>query len=79
MPQELRLVPLVLKDQPNAIAVGNNASWLCYCGHLLIGRTGLSSGVTDGYRVDCACGVSYEVVPEPGSNHGRVSSVREII
>lgn len=43
MPQTLRNIPLQLKDGAarEAVAVGNNAAWLCPCGQPLplLGRT----------------------------------------
>ena len=61
-------VSVVLHDgrQLRAVATGNNAVWHCECDELLLGRTGLARGVTDGFRVDCPCGKSYFVVPAAG-------------
>ena len=68
MPQALSPLSVVLLDGQrfHAVATGNNAAWHCVCDELLLGRTGLARGVTDGFRVDCLCGKSYFVVPAAG-------------
>lgn len=73
MPQRFRQVPLVT----NTSATGNNAAWLCQCGNLLHGRSGLLDGVTDRWRIDCGCGRSYFVEPE-GRNFGTVRRVIQV-
>lgn len=84
MPQAQNIVPLILNGPPNgtAIATGNNASWLCPCGHAapLIGRSGLAAGVTPALRVDCpgpGCPRQFFVVPD-GGDYMRVLHVEEV-
>ena len=82
MPQEQRLVPLILfKRAPGqAIASGNNAAWICACRRVLplVGRSGWLTGAALDTRVDCPdCGRHYFVVPE-GKDRGPVVEVREI-
>jgi len=79
MPQTLVNVPVVFLDgtTATAIATGNNAAWHCRCEALLIGRSGMLAGVTEGYRVDCACNRSYFVAPQT-KNQDSVSQVNEV-
>ena len=80
MPQQIRSeIPLDILNPRSriAIATGNNAAWLCECGSLLIGRSGLVAGVTDRWRIDCGCGRSYFVVPN-GQNFRAVKRVIEV-
>ena len=79
MPQTQSSVPLLLLggQQLRAVATGNNAAWNCICGELLLGRSGLSRGVTDGFRIDCACGKRYFVVPSAG-DQSSVARVEEV-
>jgi hypothetical protein len=83
MPLEQRVVPLVLQDgsQRKAVATGNNAAWNCPCGRdlPLLGRSGLASGVTNGYRVDCpSCDGRYFVVPD-GGDQKRTLRVEQVL
>jgi hypothetical protein len=83
MAQEQRIVPLILMDgsRLEAIATGNNASWLCVCrrSQPLVGRSGLVSRCTDGTRVECPdCGRSYWVIPA-GGDRKRVLKVEEVV
>ena len=85
MPQIMRSIPLQLRDGParGAVAVGNNAAWLCPCGHLmpLLGRTHDSPGEAPAnYCVIChGCGRAYVVDPEDETPHGRAVQVREVL
>ena len=74
MPQEQRIVTLILKEssEGEAVATGNNAAWLCPCGYErpLLG----CSGTSEGLRVDCpVCDRTYFIIPEAGP---RTSVVR---
>ena len=82
MPQEQRLIPLVLfKREPGqAMATGNSAAWICVCRQPLplLGHSGSLKGVAPDTRIDCpACGRRYFVVPD-GKDRGPVLEVREI-
>jgi len=82
MPQEQRTVPLTFLDGTTgeAVATGNNAAWNCPCCRALplLGMSGLASGVTDGFRVDCPdCGRHYYVVPD-GGNRKRTLQVDQV-
>ncbi|MFC2029839.1 hypothetical protein ACFLWA_03815 [Chloroflexota bacterium] len=82
MPQLQNLVPLLFLDgeDANAVATGNNAAWICQCGSTLplVGRSGMASGVTDGYRVECLeCHRRYFVVPD-GGDRKRVLRVEQV-
>ena len=82
MPQEQRLVPLILfKREPGqAIATGNNAAWICACRRVLplLGCSGAVKGAALNTRVDCPdCGRHYFVMPE-GKDRGPVLEVREV-
>jgi hypothetical protein len=82
MPQEQRDVEVRFLDgsKRRGIATGNNAAWLCPCGRdvPLVGRTGLASGVTDAFRVDCPdCYRAYFPVPET-HDRDRVDHVEEV-
>jgi hypothetical protein len=81
MPQKQEIVPLVFSDGPprEAVATGNNAAWLCKCGRTapLLGRSGMFSGPTSGYKVNCSCGRSYYVQPKE-KNLGKVLHVIEV-
>ena len=82
MPQAQHIVPLYFlgEVQGHAVATGNNAAWICQCDRALplVGRSGLASGVTDGYRIDCPnCDRRYFVVPD-GGDLKRVLRVEEV-
>ena len=82
MPQTQNIVNVELKRgrKSRGIATGNNAAWLCACGHPepLLGRSGSLSGVSDSTRVDCTkCGRKYFVVPN-GKDQGVVLKVVEV-
>jgi hypothetical protein len=75
--QRQRTVGLFVKS-PSAIATGNNATWLCTCGHLLLGRTGLIKRQSPRFTIECPqCARTYVVVPKD-RNYGRVKEVREL-
>lgn len=80
MSQRQLRIPLYFLDSTvkETPSTGNNAAWICKCSTLLLGRTGNSSGVDEAYRVDCACGAHYFVVPEVGRDLGRAIEVREV-
>jgi hypothetical protein len=79
MPQKQEIVPIIFSDRPprEAVATGNNAAWLCKCGRTLLGRSGMFSGPTSGYNVNCPCGCSYYVQPKD-KNLGKVLHVIEV-
>jgi len=82
MPQEQRIVPLVLfKREPGqAVSTGSNAAWICVCRRVLplIGRTGSLKGVAQATRVVCPdCGRGYFVVPD-GDDQAAALEVREV-
>jgi hypothetical protein len=81
MPQKQEIVPLVFLDGPprEAVATGNNAAWLCKCGRTspLLGRSGMFSGPTIGYNVNCPCGRSYYIQPKD-KNLGKDLHVIEV-
>lgn len=84
MPQTLRNIPLQLSDGPacEAVAVGNNAAWLCPCGRPLplLGRTHDRPGEAPAnYRVVCpGCNRQYIIDPADDSPQGRAVQVREL-
>ena len=84
MPQTLRNIPLQLKDGAarEAVAVGNNAAWLCPCGRPLplLGRTHDRPGEAPAnYRVVCpSCNRQYIIDPADESPQGRAVQVREL-
>lgn len=84
MPQYLRNIPLQLRDGPaqEAVAVGNNAAWLCPCGRRLplLGRTHGSPGEAPAnFRVACPdCKREYIIDPADDAPQGRAVQVREI-
>ena len=57
MSQKQKEIEVKLKDGSirKGIATGNNAAWICVCGlpDPLLGRSGFSKGVSEGFRVDC--------------------------
>ncbi len=82
MSQKQKVIEVKLKDGSirKGIATGNNAAWICVCGLTdpLLGRSGLSKGVSEGFRVDCPrCSRKYFVVPD-GKNQGPVLEVIEV-
>ncbi len=81
MPQELRIIPLRGKHAiSEAVATGNNAAWLCPCkrGLPLIGRSGLSRGITEGLTISCPdCQRKFFVVPD-GKDYGSAIYVDEL-
>lgn len=80
MPQIQVSVPLTYLNgnSGTAVATGNNAAWMCLCGVILLGRSGLARGVTDGFRIDCVCGKRYFVLPS-GGNQTSVLQVEEVL
>lgn len=84
MAQTLSNIPLQLREGParEAVAVGNNAAWLCPCGRNLplLGRThGSPSEAPANYRVVCpSCNRQYIVDPAADAPQGRAMQVREL-
>ncbi len=84
MPQILRNIPLQLRDGParEAVAVGNNAAWLCPCGRSLplLGRTHDRPGEAPAnYRVVCpSCNRQYIIDPPEDAPQARAMQVREL-
>ncbi len=82
MPQTQTTVDIQFKDgrKSKAIATGNNTAWICFCGRAepLLGLSGSTKGVSDGFRIDCPdCGRRYFVVPD-GKDQGAVLKVIEV-
>jgi hypothetical protein len=81
MPQEQRIIPLILSSHHGqAVATGNNAAWHCECGRALplLGRTGALATPSETMIVECQdCSRRYFVVPRD-KNQGAAIEVREI-
>lgn len=82
MSQQQRLIPLILEDgtKHEAVATGNNASWLCKCKRYLplLGKAGQVNGHSDKTKVTCPdCSSSYFVKPD-GGDYKRAIEVVEL-
>ena len=83
MPQEQRLIPLVLfrRAPGQAVGTGDHAAWICVCrrGQPLLGRVAPGQAVLETLKVKCPdCGRGYVVVSAGSGKQFQAVEVREV-
>jgi hypothetical protein len=83
MPQEQRVIPLVLfrRAPSEAVGVADYAAWICVCrrSQPLLGRAATAQPVLESSKVKCPdCGRGYVVVAATSGKEVKAVEVREV-